>query len=101
MDGKWSAEDFGRAISTGIESVAGRLEADATAPPADAPEGTECTHSWKTCPVHGTGTGELPPMNRVVSCLYGGMPTKDGGTWNDQTSAEVTKQVAAKLRRLL
>lgn len=56
-----------------------------------------CTHSWKTCPVHGLDGGGVPPMRTVLSCIYGGAELKDGGTWDETTSAEVTSRVAAKL----
>lgn len=56
-----------------------------------------CSHSWETCPVHGTGTDELPPFDAVITCTYGGSPLVSGGTWDESTTAEVWSRV---LRRL-
>ena len=56
-----------------------------------------CTHSWKTCPVHGLPDGELPPMRVVMTCIYGGAELKDGGTWDETTSNEVVDRIADRL----
>ena len=56
-----------------------------------------CTHSWKTCPVHGLPDGELPPWKTVLTCIYGGAELKDGGTWDETTSAEVTERMVKRL----
>jgi hypothetical protein len=61
----------------------------------------ECTHRWKTCPVHGRPDGSLPPMRIVVTCIYGGMPLKDGGTWDQSTSDKVTDRVAERLQSVM
>ena len=57
----------------------------------------ECSHSWKTCPVHGRPDGSLPPFRVIVACIYGGMPLKDGGTWDERTSDEVVARVVERL----
>ena len=58
---------------------------------------TVCTHSWRTCPVHGTGTDELPPFRTVVTCLYRGLATKDGGTWDEDTTNEVVDRIVRRI----
>lgn len=62
---------------------------------------TECTHQWQTCPVHGRADGDLPPFKTIVTCLYGGMQLKDGGTWDERTSGEVVDRVLERLEGLL
>lgn len=57
----------------------------------------DCTHSWKTCPIHGLPDGELPPMRVVLTCIYGGAALKDGGSWDQATSDEVVERVCARL----
>jgi hypothetical protein len=32
----------------------------------------------------------------VLTCLYGGLPTRDGGAWDQQTSDEVVEQIVAE-----
>ena len=61
----------------------------------------ECTHHWKTCPVHGLPGGELPPMRTVITCIYGGAELKDGGTWDETTSADVSERVAQRLEEFI
>ena len=56
-----------------------------------------CTHSWKTCPVHGMANQELPPFRNVLTCLYGGAELKDGGVWDEETSDVVTERIADRL----
>jgi len=56
-------------------------------------EVAECTHEWRTCPIHSRTDG-LPPFRVVLTCLYGGMPTVDGDAWDQRDSDEVVRQVA-------
>jgi hypothetical protein len=52
-----------------------------------------CTHSWRTCPIHGTGSDELPPFRTVVLCVYGGAPTKDGGTFDKSDADAIVDRI--------
>ena len=80
----------------GLTSVADGIETELQEP---APQSNaECTHSWRTCPVHGLPDGKLPPLQRVLSCLYGGMETKAGTPWDDSDSAEVARRIANRIR---
>jgi len=58
----------------------------------------ECTHQWRTCPVHSRPDGSPPPFRIIVTCIYGGMALKDGGTWDQGTSDEVAGRVMERLR---
>jgi hypothetical protein len=40
-------------------------------------------------------------MRTVVTCIYGGMMTKDGTPWDEQTSAEVCDKIAERIRGLI
>jgi hypothetical protein len=53
----------------------------------------ECTHQWRTCPVHSRRDGSLPPFRVVLTCLYGGLPTRDGRIWDQGTSNEVVEEI--------
>ena len=55
-----------------------------------------CTHQWKTCPVHRRPDGSLPPFRLVLTCLYGGMMTKAGATWDQHDSDEVTERIVRR-----
>ena len=59
--------------------------------PQDAP--AECSHQWRTCPVHSRPDGSLPPFRVVLTCLYGGLPTTDGDAWDQRDSDEVVRQI--------
>lgn len=58
----------------------------------------ECTHTWKTCPVHNP-SGKLPPMSTVITCLYGGLMTKNGTPWDEEDSKAVVKRVFEKVMK--
>lgn len=36
-----------------------------------------------------------------MTCVYGGAPLKDGGTWDSTTSREVTDRIADRLERFV
>ena len=56
----------------------------------------ECTHQWKTCPVHSRPDGGLPPFRVVLTCLYGGMATKAGTPGDQHDSDEVTERIVRR-----
>jgi hypothetical protein len=55
----------------------------------------QCTHQWRTCPVHSVPVG-LPSFPTVVECVYGDIPTKDG-----RPHREHAVEVATELRAAL
>lgn len=57
----------------------------------------ECTHRWKTCPVHSSPNDELPSFRTIITCIYGGAKLKDGGTWDETTSNEVVDRLFKRL----
>jgi hypothetical protein len=57
----------------------------------------DCTHRWKTCPVHGKPDGQMPAFRVAMTCIYGGAELRDGGTWDQDTSNEVTEKIADRL----
>lgn len=60
------------------------------------PQGLECTHQWKTCPIHSNPDSSLPPFRIVLTCLYGGLPTKAGTSWDQDDSDEVVERITAR-----
>lgn len=58
----------------------------------------ECTHQWKTCPAHSNSDGSLPPFRIVLTCLYGGLPTKAGTSWDQHDSDETVERIAVACR---
>lgn len=56
-----------------------------------------CTHEWRTCPVHSTGTDELPPFWRVIRCVYGDAETHDGEPMDDEIAKDLTQRIAKRL----
>jgi hypothetical protein len=58
-------------------------------------EGT-CTHSWKTCPVHNP-EGDLPPMWKVIRCVYGDYETKDGEPMSDEIAKDLNDRIWDRL----
>lgn len=57
----------------------------------------DCTHSWSTCPVHGTVTGDLPPLRDVLTCVYGGLETKAGTPFDEHDSDAVISRLVERL----
>jgi hypothetical protein len=57
---------------------------------------TECSHHWRTCPVHSVPEPDMPPFRVVLTCIYGGAPLKDGGEWDAATSNEVTSRIVGR-----
>jgi hypothetical protein len=58
-----------------------------------------CTHTWKTCPVHGKLDGEMPKFRVAMTCIYGGAELKGGGTWDQDTSNEVVEKITTSWGR--
>lgn len=56
-----------------------------------------CTHSWKNCPVHGTGDDTLPPFKTVLVCLYGDCKTKDGHLFGEDDAKGVIDRVTERM----
>jgi hypothetical protein len=53
----------------------------------------DCTHSWRTCPVHNPDGG-VPPPRVAMTCIYGGAPTVDGDPWDEHDTDEVLVEMA-------
>jgi hypothetical protein len=56
----------------------------------------DCSHSWKTCPLHNPDGG-LPPFRTVMLCIYGGAETKDGGVVDEQVADDLAQRIADRL----
>ena len=58
----------------------------------------DCTHSWESCPVHGTGDPEnLPSFKAVLLCVYGDAETKDGDLFAEHDADAVIDGVVKGL----
>jgi hypothetical protein len=57
----------------------------------------ECSHSWRTCPVHSTGTDEMPPFWKVIRCVSGDYETKEGEPMDDDIAKDLTRRVVRRL----
>jgi hypothetical protein len=60
--------------------------------------GGTCNHDWETCPVHATGSEELPGFATVIECAYGGLETKAGTPFGAEDANAVVERVIAQLR---
>lgn len=60
--------------------------------------GTDCTHSWETCPVHSTGDSEkLPSFKTMLLCVCGDLETKDGDLFAEHDADTVIDDVMKRL----
>ena len=56
-----------------------------------------CTHSWQSCPIHSLPNGELPGLQTVLLCVYGGVETKAGTPFDEEDARQVTDRVIERL----
>lgn len=66
----------------------------------------ECDHQGSKCPAHSHlwikgGAGEPGGLVHVLTCLYGGLETKDGTPFDETDAAEVMSRVADRIGRML